>query len=934
MATRIVAEATKGIKQELRADGGDVSVGVAGPSRVSKAPAPAPGPAAHSDAIAYDSQGRILYLQPKDAPAYNPTPIEELKKMKREPQFSPAGSEDEQEQQRPFMPSGLSQIAKLNPPSTSSSALRRTVSKPPPTSIKNSGSCLLLPDISDDSDEEEGEGGGGKESVDVVGSILMKGMKSGVFNNVDEFQHELIKNKMKMKEKRLKKEQEKGATPTAAKPDKISCNTVSSSSEEVKEADGVKAAKIPAEEPEETEEAKKARLEREEAKRLVEQRERELVKLEEKRKMVEMFYKNRQLSIDSNNPSSKKKEDVAEEEEVTVLKEERWAKEPSQTIVISSDGGKRSSDDSSNSDSGDDHRRRRRRSRKHHRRGSRSSRRRSESDCGRRRHKKRRKRRRRRSRSSSSSSSLSSTSSRSSSSSSGGRSRRKKKKRKRRRSSRSGLEKEKKRRRADDEGEKFPPLAAVLAEVNRKPERLSAAAGSVPIKLEANENLKSVPLKGSDTGASVRMKSEPNDVKVKKEAPENTIKNLDEAEDDDELPETVKSFLDVMNELDEANKISSKKSIKKENHKSKDKSGDALPSKSKVKKEPSKKEKGEEKRSKSAGKVRHHRSSHGHKSPSHSSKKHSDISKHKSSSRKSKESTKVLSKSHKPEAEKPRSQAEDKAEKKKSGDTGGGSPLPDFSAELDMLPDELDDYGSGNPGVGNPDSDDNFFSDEDDEDDELRKIFDAYEPEPKVDDTAAQRKAQKLEAAAKAREAEAAAGAGTEIPGGPAKKRVARDGAEVRKTSAKHRPPPPVPKSKKLAPSQVLMQRYRSLQTRKEDDDLEAKLSEITEGASPKKRVAHARGLTGYMPDRAKSKLQRQLDSRREATESNPQEQTVGHTLKGMPRLAHTPTAKTLQRLEKPLIATDLSAKVSSVFVFVSELDPATPRCVKRLLNL
>ena len=103
------------------------------------------------------------------------------------------------------------------------------------------------------------------------------------------------------------------------------------------------------------------------------------------------------------------------------------------------------------------------------------------------------------------------------------------------------------------------------------------------------------------------------------------------------------------------------------------------------------------------------------------------------------------------------------------------------------------------------------------------------------------------------------------------------------------------------------MQRYRSIQTKREDDDLEAKLSEITEGApatSTKKRVAHS--SVRYEPDRAKSKLQRQLDARREATESQPGKQTVAHNVKGMPRLAHAPTAKTMQRLEKPLIAKEL----------------------------
>ena len=924
MTTSIVAEATRGIKQELRAGGGDVPV--AGPSRKSNH-------RGHhekkSDSIAYDSRGRIQYLQPKDAPAYDPTPIEELKKMKREnedPQFSPTGSEDEEKPS--FMPHGLSQIATLNPPSSSSPSLRK-VSKPS-TSFQKSN--LLLPDISDDSDEEEGA----KESSDVVGSILMKGMKTGVFNNVDEFQHELIKNKMRMKEKRLMKNKEKDAAAADAAPadvkleKNISCNTVSSSSEEVKEREA-KDSKMTVEEPKETEEEKKDRLEREEAKRLVEQRERELEKLEEKRKMLETFYKNRQLSIDSNMPPSKKKP----EEEVTVLTEQSWAKEPSQTIVISSDGGgkrsPRSSYDSEQSSSDDEHRRRRRRSKKHHRSGS-GSRKRSRSESGRRRHKKRRKRRRRRSRSTSSTSPSSS----SGSSSSYEERSRKKKRRKRRRSSRSSKssrsgEKDRKRRRTDDK-QPFPSVAAVMAEVNRKPEILSAAAGSVPIKLEANKHLKPVPPKDlHDRGASTRIKNEPPDIKIKKEAPEKKVEDNKQSEDDEDLPENVKSFLDVMNELDEANKIRPKKSIKKECQKPKDKKRDAISFKSEVKKEHRKKERRESTESKSNGKS-HHRGHHDKKSSSHSTKKHSDTSKHKSSSKKSskefKETSEDAPTEEMPAVEKPKSQVEDAPEKKKSAVSGGGgSPVPDFSAELDMLPDDLDDYGPDDQGAVGENDDgggDGFFSDDDDdEDDELRRIFDAYEPEPKADaDAAGQRKAQKLEAAAKARDAEV--GARAEVPAAQSKKRVARDGAEERKTSAKHRPPPP-PRSKKLAPSQILMQRYRSIQTKKEDDDLEAKLSEITEGASSKKRVAHG---FKYEPDRAKSKLQRQLDARREATESLPGQQTVGHNIKGMPRLAHAPTAKTLQRLEKPLIATDLSARVPSN-VRQRYLDSIVEECIK-----
>jgi hypothetical protein len=298
--------------------------------------------------IAFDSRGRRLYLQPKDAPAYNPTPIEELKKMKREvpaaddegasssfmpnystPQFSPPHEVPAVNAMKAstssYIPTGLAQMSSLKRPM--SSKLRK-VSKPKKTPALAAED--VLGDIGDLSDDDSGED---KDSPNVIGSILMS--KTSVFSNVNEFEHEFIKNKLKMKNKAAKQKKEVERVSAAAvaedqtMQEKISCDMVSSSSEGPKEAD--------AEEPKESEEEKRRRLEQEEAKRVVEQKERELLKLEEKRLVLENFYRNKRLSIDSNLPESAKQKGGSSSK--TVVKMEKTGEMAvTQTIVISSEG--------------------------------------------------------------------------------------------------------------------------------------------------------------------------------------------------------------------------------------------------------------------------------------------------------------------------------------------------------------------------------------------------------------------------------------------------------------------------------------------------------------------------------------------------------------------------------------------------------------------
>ena len=374
------------------------------------------------------------------------------------------------------------------------------------------------------------------------------------------------------------------------------------------------------------------------------------------------------------------------------------------------------------------------------------------------------------------------------------------------------------------------------------------------------------------------------------EVADNKKKSSNDTDDDndEDLPEGVKSFLDVMNELDKKNNIRPKAR----------RSDRSQPPEQQVSKEKSKK----------ASRSDRDRSSHRHSKSSSSSgstgsKKHADSSRHKKSS----------ASAAKPPCALTAKQID--ANKEMESKSNDDSPLPDFSEELDLLPDDLGELVEAEK-EEHGDDDDIF----EDEDDELRRIFDEYRPaeagssSAPGDDASSQRKAQKLAEAAKAREQEDSGGGGS---ASTSKKRVAHNGASDRKASSKHGPP--APKARKLTPHQMLMQRYKSLQAKQnEDDDLETQLTAITEGSeaaaaaasAAKKRVAHGFNLTTYNPDRAKSKLQRQLDARREATESNPGERTVGHTLKGMPRLAHTPTAKAVKRLEKPIIASDPKAKV------------------------
>ena len=254
-------------------------------------PSSEPLASASTSSITYDKHGRRLYLPPPDAPSYDPTPIEELKSK-----GYPAPAPKVPAPKNNYVPGGLAKLASLKPGSLKKrgNQISKSSFDPKTKPFKAVTQKDVLGDIGDLSESDEGE-----ENPNVLGSILVQGMKSGVFGeDVNEVEQELIKAKMKKAIKKEIKEEPIDDAPSAS----ISCDQVSSSSEQVSVKVEVKsepADEEPEEEPVESERARILRLEQEEAKRVLEEKDRALEKIEEKRKMLEVYYKNRQLSIDS-----------------------------------------------------------------------------------------------------------------------------------------------------------------------------------------------------------------------------------------------------------------------------------------------------------------------------------------------------------------------------------------------------------------------------------------------------------------------------------------------------------------------------------------------------------------------------------------------------------------------------------------------------------
>lgn len=261
------------------------------------------------------------------------------------------------------------------------------------------------------------------------------------------------------------------------------------------------------------------------------------------------------------------------------------------------------------------------------------------------------------------------------------------------------------------------------------------------------------------------------------------------------------------------------------------------------------------------------------------------------------------------------------------------SPLPDLSAGLDLLPDELDwmaapDDGGGGGEAGSGDDDDVFGGGGGggDSEDELRKIFDEFEPDPRADAAAAARsKAGPAEA-----ETEAEAAAPT------AKKRVAYHNSQNRTATTSLQPKRPL----KPTPGQQMLDRFKKVQRTKQSEDIESQLADM-EGSgesdplvaqsSKSRRIAHDAGESAAAAAvGGMSAVRRQVESRRAALLGATVPQPIGggrvapasgqsaermpaHTIKGLPRLEHQPTsAAAVAQLQRPLIAPDMAAKIPS----------------------
>ena len=126
-------------------------------------------------------------------------------------------------------------------------------------------------------------------------------------------------------------------------------------------------------------------------------------------------------------------------------------------------------------------------------------------------------------------------------------------------------------------------------------------------------------------------------------------------------------------------------------------------------------------------------------------------------------------------------------------------------------------------GAFEDDGDDAF----EDEDEQLRKIFEEYKPE-KAEVDPSKAKAIKLEVLEKRKNADDASAEATSTTT-PSKKRVAHQALAVSKSAAPKKP-------LRRSASQILMDRYKQLQTKKEDNEIEAQMQRLMEG---KQRVAH-----------------------------------------------------------------------------------------------
>jgi len=449
----------------------------------------------------------------------------------------------------------------------------------------------------------------------------------------------------------------------------------------------------------------------------------------------------------------------------------------------------------------------------------------------------------------------------------------------------------------------------------------------------------------------------------------NENQNHEDSEGDFE-PETGKTFMSAMNELegsptptaqskkDKEVKYKQDKSSSSSHHKS---SSSNKTTSSRHKSSSSHRPSSSHKSSSSnKSSSSHHKSSSDHKSSSShhkssSSKPKSSSSHHKSSSSHSKSKKRDRSKDREQSKDKHEDKSEHKSFEDKSmskkmradeelfdslvkkqvsvehnnedefnRDEDSRSPLPDFSEELALLPDDIsaemisshdigEDYDNVADGL-----EDIFAGVDGEDDDELQRIFEQYSPQVNIEDPSL-RKQKQLEEKVRSSLQE-----GSTLVSG--KKRLAYQASE---DQAKERRPLHMKKPAIRTPAQAMFDRYKKLQEMKQQQLIEKRMTEITEDnpdegtvpgpstsdtdfsmpqAPKKSRVAHK---GGGLPPVVLSKTKQQLLARQKAKEvlskSKENTTTAVTNAKGTTRKAHTPTTVHITR---PMVTPDPKSKV------------------------
>ena len=320
------------------------------------------------------------------------------------------------------------------------------------------------------------------------------------------------------------------------------------------------------------------------------------------------------------------------------------------------------------------------------------------------------------------------------------------------------------------------------------------------------------------------------------------------------------------------------------------------------------------------------RSSHKHKKSSSSDKKSkssshkssSSSSRHKSSSSSSRHKSHHKSSSHKSSRDKSRKSERKPREVEESKEDR--SPVPDFSEELAMLPDfSLEDTGDNFDNI--TDGLEEMFAGVEDED-ELQKIFQQYEPEATTGiDSASLKKQKQLDEREKSAASSSVLG----------KKRVAHGGPEASEKRPLHMKKPSL-----RTPAQAMHDRYKKLQQMRQQQMIEKKLTELTkepaedpgEGPSSssssmsgKVRVAHTGSSSAPPPVMNKARQQLMAREKVRAVAATP----AVTNAKGSQRVAHTPGTETVRR---PMVTPDRSSKVPTT-VRQKYLNSIIEECLK-----